>query len=123
MVNPYYFVFYKIYRKLSSINVEEENIAFATYAVMFLIFIPHFFILMIFMKEKGILPAHINIPKHVFGIIFTLTYWFLNHMLFGYKSRYKNIVVKIDNSTKTQKIVATAILIIYFLSPVALCII
>jgi len=61
ILNPYYYIFSKIYKKLKSINVQDEGILFSSYAVLFMIFIPHFFILLFKLKDYEILTFNINI--------------------------------------------------------------
>jgi len=122
MLNPYYFVFVKVYKKLKSINVQDEGILFSTYSVLFLIFIPHFFILLFQLKDHAILTFNVNIPKPVFGVSFALFYWLINYLLFGWGKRYIRIIENYEKTTKPLKITNLVLLLIYFSLPFVLMI-
>ncbi len=122
ILNPYYYIFSKIYKKLKSINVQDEGILFSSYAVLFMIFIPHFFILLFKLKDYEILTFNINIPKQLFGVGFALSFWLINHLLIGWKSRYVKIVECYEKASKTVKNINLILLLVYFSIPFILMI-
>jgi hypothetical protein len=123
ILNPYYYVFSKIYKKLKSINVQDEGILFSSYAVLFMIFIPHFFILLFKLKDYEIFTFNINVPKQLFGVGFALSFWLINHLLIGWKNRYFKIVTCYEKASKTVKNINLVLLLVYFSIPFILMIV
>jgi hypothetical protein len=118
ILNPYYYIFSKIIKKLKSINVNDEDILFASYAVLFMIFIPHLIIFLFILKHKGVITGFdLGIPKHLFGLLFALIYWLINYLLFGWRARYIKIIECYDNTSKTIKYINILLLLIYFSIP------
>lgn len=117
ILNPYYYIFCKIYKKFRRVNVKEEDVLFSLYAVLFMIFIPHFFILLFQLKDYEVLTINVNIPKQIFGVGFAISYWLINHLLFGWKNRYIKIVECYDKTSKTVNVVNLVLLLLYFSIP------
>lgn len=118
ILNPYYFIFFRIYKWLKKIGVIEEGILFSAYAVLFLIFIPHLIILLIILRHKGIiLGIDLGVSKHLFGVLFAISYWLINHLLFGWRKRYVKIVKNYENTSKALRICNLVLLMIYFSIP------
>jgi len=123
ILNPYYYIFSKIYKKLKSINVQDEGIMFSSYAVLFMIFIPHFFLLLFKLKDHEILTINILGPKQLLGVGFALSFWLINHILFGWKNRYSKIIECYDRTPRFVKNINLVLLLFYFLIPFILMVI
>ncbi len=115
-INPYYFTFCVVYRYLKRINVQKDGIFFSTYAVLFLLFVPHFFIFLFSLKDLGIL-GNINIPKYFFGISFSLSFWLLNYFLFEFRNKYTSIVNSFAELKRNEIYLNITLLFIYFSIP------
>ncbi len=124
ILNPYYFIFSLTYKRLKRIKVnapvKDEDILFLIYAILFLLFIPHFFIFLFQLKDFEIISFNVNIPKQIFGVSFAILYWAINHFLFGWKNRYIKIIECYDKTSKTIKYINLIILAIYFTIPLIL---
>lgn len=121
-LNPYYYIFCNIYKRLKSINVQDEGILFSSYAVLFLIFIPHFFILLFQLKDHEILTFNINLPKYVFGVGFALGFWIINHLLISWRNRYLKIIECYERASSAVRTINLVLLIAYFSVPFILMI-
>ena len=120
MINPYYLVFYKFYKWLNKLNpqVQKGDMLFAVYSILFLLFIPHMFITMFVMKNHNILTSNLNISKYLFGILFSLSFWLINYLLFSVNDRYKKIVLRIEQKSRIEFVITYIILTVYFSIPV-----
>lgn len=127
ILNPYYYIFTILFKKLKAIKVEHEvpinDILFILYGLLFLLFIPHFIIFMIILKDYNIFSVSLkNIPREVFGIGFSLSFLLFNYLLFQRKDRYKKVLETYDNSSKFLKLFNLTILIVYFITPLLIVI-
>jgi hypothetical protein len=122
MTNPYFLVFFYSYKWLSKLNdkVEKSDLLFAMYSILFIAFIPHFFVILWLLKDLDIINFKVNIPKYIFGISFAMLFWLLNYLIFSLKDRYKKIVNRIENQKKISSILSFIILIFYFSIPIFL---
>lgn len=123
ILNPYYFVFYRIYKWLKKIGVIEEGVLFSAYAVLFLIFIPHLIAFLLVLKNLGIISgADLGMSKHAFGVSFALSFWLINHLLFGWRNRYIRVIRCYEKASKTMKTLNLFVLLLYFAFPFILMI-
>jgi hypothetical protein len=120
LLNPYYYIFSKIYKWLKSLNVQDDGILFSSSAVLFMIFIPHFFLLLSQFKDHQILTFEINIPKYIFGVGFTFVFLSINYLVFGFRDRYIKVIECYEDASKTAKLINLIILLVYFSIPFVL---
>jgi hypothetical protein len=118
MINPYYLVFYKTYNWLLRLNVQQDGVLFSSYSVLFIIFIPHLLISMIILKAHNIINFDLNVNKYLFGLTFALLFWLINYLLFGYKNRYRSIIIRIENKKRAAFAIAYGLLTVYFSIPI-----
>lgn len=126
-INPYYFVFCLLYKKLSKLpktgvldNTEGEFL-FKIFSFLFIIFFPHFFYTEQILKDLGVrLLLFPNVPRGVFGIGSTMLFYLINYLLFGRKYRFKKIIERYEGSSHIEYAFNLLLLVLYFSIPLIL---
>ncbi len=126
ILNPYYLIFSLLFKVLNNINVKNEakinDILFLIYSILFLIFIPHFFVMLWKLEDHELLTVSLGINKHIFGLGFALSFWLINYLLFERRNRYLKVIECYENASLLVKSLNITLLIVYFSIPFILMI-
>jgi len=97
--NPYYYLFYRLYKRQRTKNGEFESVFAAITAISSLIF-TNIYTLQILLAKFDIIPEYINSTFKVVSIILIII--LMNCYCLCYKKRYKSIELKFDNYRKVR---------------------
>jgi hypothetical protein len=120
MVNPYYYFFYLFFLLLYPIAKDKRRVPFSIVSFMGIILMIHSGVILIMLKSYlgiQILP-HMN--KLLFGSVFTVIYFVINHYLFEKNDKYVELIGKIKEAPNYKKINSAILIILYFLLPLFL---
>ncbi len=120
MVNIYYFAFYLVFKLLGNPLKRNSNDVFASYSLVFLVFIIHTLILSIVLKQVCDINFLPKMNKMVFGIIVTVIFYTVNYYLLEKNNRYVEILKRIRDAPSENKRITTVLLIFYILLPLIL---
>jgi len=113
--NPYYYLFYRLYKRQRSKFGVIESLNFTIITISSLNFI-NLFTLQILFDKLNIIPEYITSTVKAVSIILIII--LINYFCFIYKKKYKSIVLKFDNYRKFK--FGTGLIIIYVVLSVAL---
>jgi hypothetical protein len=120
MVNPYYYFFYLILLLLYPIAKEKRRIPFSITSIMGIILMIHAGVILIMLKSYLDIQILPQMNKLLFGSVFTIIYFGINHYLFEKNDKYVELIEKIKETPNYKKINSTILIILYFLLPLFL---
>jgi len=120
MVNPFYFLFYLLFKILGNPLKRESNDAFVSYSVVILLLAFHLLFLFLAIKIIFAIPQLPNINHQYFAILFLPALFGSSYFLFEKNNRYVKVLRKIKDASKIKRQRTVTILVIYFSLPIIL---